>query len=91
MTTRNWKRTIAGSSFALLLIAGAAGTQMVSAGGINEAGLETLGVTEETYDTAKESAVSAYNNEMVALGWVTAEEAAEETEEGDFVRIGRGD
>ena len=90
MLVHNWKRKLFGSTGALALIGALAVTQIAAAGGINEAGLESLNITEEQYDAAKDSAKEAYNAEMVALGWATAEEAAEANEDDKWVRIGRG-
>lgn len=90
ITLQNWKRKIATSSMALMLIGGIGGTQIAAAGGLNDTGLDTLGITEAQYDAARDDAKAAYNEEMIDLGWVTEEEAAEATAEDKWVKIGRG-
>lgn len=52
------------------------GASRVSAGTINDAGLELLGITEAEYEMARDKAAEAYNNELAAMGWISAEEAA---------------
>lgn len=77
------------STLVLMAIA-VIGTTQIAAAKINDAGLELLGITEAEYETARDEAAVSYNNELVAMGWITAEEAAAENEEGDWARIGRG-
>ncbi len=70
-----------------LLAAFVIGGTQIAAAHASEAELEQLGVTEEEYDLAKDEAAVAYNNELVAMGWLSADEAAELTR---FANIGRG-
>ena len=77
------------STLVLMAIA-VIGTTQIAAAKINDAGLELLGITEAEYETARDEAAVSYNNELVAMGWISAEEAAEENDEGDWARIGRG-
>ena len=77
------------STLVLMAIA-VIGTTQIAAAKINDAGLELLGITEAEYETARDEAAVSYNNDLVAMGWISAEEAAEENDEGDWARIGRG-
>ena len=83
------KQRLKRSGLVLMAIA-VIGTTQIAAAKINDAGLELLGISEADYETARDEAAVAYNNELVAMGWISAEEAAEENEEGDWARIGRG-
>ncbi len=85
------KQRLMKSGLVLMALATLGGTQIAAAAKLNESGLETLGISAEMYEAAVDDAAVAYNNELVAMGWLSAEEAAEENEEGHWARIGRGD
>ncbi|MDX1414680.1 MAG: hypothetical protein R3293_10855 [Candidatus Promineifilaceae bacterium] len=78
------------SSGLVLAAVAVIGTSQIAAAKINDAGLELLGISEAEYEVARDEAVTAYNNELAAMGWISAEEAAEANEEGHWARLGRG-
>ncbi len=84
------KQRLMKSSLLVMAFAVLGGTQIAAAAKLNETGLETLGISAETYEAAVDDAAVAYNNELVAMGWVTQAEADEESADGDWVRLGRG-
>jgi hypothetical protein len=90
MTKKHWTRRLAGGTLALVAVTFIGGSQIAAASGLGEAGLEALNITEATYDAARDEAKIAYNAELVALGWISAEEAAAENTAGDWAHIGRG-
>ena len=89
MTMQRWKQRLMSGGLVLMAAVFIGGTQ-IAAAKLNDAGFEALGITEADYETARDEAKIAYNNELVAMGWISAEEAAEENEDGDWARIGRG-
>ena len=76
--------------FMMLIAAFVIGGTQIAAAHASETELELLGVTEEEYDLARDEAAVAYNNELVAMGWLSADEAADLNERGRFANIGRG-
>lgn len=76
--------------FMMLIAAFVIGGTQIAAAHASETELERLGVTEEEYDLARDEAAVAYNNELVAMGWLSADEAAELNEATRFANLGRG-
>lgn len=88
MKLKKW--LVSGLAVCALFMSVAAVAPAAFADGINEEALQSLGISEEEFDAAKETARVAAIEEAAASGWITNDEADELIENGRSLRLGRG-
>lgn len=88
MLTVNWKKYALSGGIVLATI-GSIGGVTALAHGASPAFLEALGITEEQFDAAKDTANDAMINEADADGWITSDEASDLIENDRRLRLGR--
>jgi len=88
MKLKKW--LVGGLAVCVFLMGFAAVVPATFADGLGEDALQALGITEEEYEAAKETARVTAIEEAAVAGWITDDEAEELIDNGRSLRLGRG-